>query len=148
MQTLHGARNPAFGGAAPDPSDANLQELATIVRSGGCHLGLATDGDADRYGIIDRDGRFIEPNYILALLLKHLIATRGWRMGAARSVATSHLVDAVARQQRVPMYETKVGFNTSASSSPRARLRSAERKAPACRFWGTYRKRMVFLPPS
>jgi len=110
VQTLHGARNPAFGGAAPDPSNANLQELAAVVRSGGCQLGLATDGDADRYGIIDRDGRFIEPNYILALLLKHLVATRGWRMGVARSVATSHLVDAVARQQGIPVYETKVGF--------------------------------------
>lgn len=88
----------------------NLRELTTVVRSDGCHLGLATDGDADRYGIIDRDGRFIEPNYILALLLQHLINTRGWRMGVARSVATSHLVDAVARPQAIPIYETKVGF--------------------------------------
>lgn len=110
VQTLHGSRNPAFGGMAPDPSEANLRELATVVRSDGCHLGLATDGDADRYGIIDHDGRFIEPNYILALLLRHLINTRGWRMGVARSVATSHLVDAVARPQAVPIYETKVGF--------------------------------------
>jgi alpha-D-glucose phosphate-specific phosphoglucomutase len=110
VQTLHGSKNPAFGGLAPDPSEANLQELASVVRSGGCHLGLATDGDADRYGIIDRDGRFIEPNYILALLLRHLINTRGWRMGVARSVATSHLVDAVAKRHGVPVYETKVGF--------------------------------------
>lgn len=110
VQTLHGSRNPAFGGMAPDPSEMNLRELTTVVRSDGCHLGLATDGDADRYGIIDRDGRFIEPNYILALLLQHLINTRGWRMGVARSVATSHLVDAVARPQAIPIYETKVGF--------------------------------------
>jgi phosphomannomutase len=110
VQTLHGSRNPAFGGLTPDPSEANLSELASVVRSGGLHLGLATDGDADRYGIIDRDGRFIEPNYILALLLRHLINTRGWRMGVARSVATSHLVDAVAKRQAVPVYETKVGF--------------------------------------
>lgn len=110
VQTLHESRNPGFGGKAPDPSEPNLQELVTVVRSGGYHLGLATDGDADRYGIIDRDGCFIEPNYILALLLRHLISTRGWRMGVARSVATSHLVDTVARSQAVPVYETKVGF--------------------------------------
>lgn len=110
VHTLHGSRNPAFGGMAPDPSEANLRELASVTRSGGFHLGLATDGDGDRYGIIDRDGRFIEPNYILALLLGHLIKTRRWRMGVARSVATSHLVDAVARPQAVPVYETKVGF--------------------------------------
>ncbi len=110
VQTLHGSRNPAFGGLAPDPSEMNLRELTTVVRAGGFHLGLATDGDADRYGIIDKDGRFIEPNYILALLLRHLTTTRGWRMGVARSVATSHLVDAVARLQTIPVYETKVGF--------------------------------------
>ena len=107
---MHDSRNPAFGGHAPDPSEENLQELAAVVKSGKFHLGLATDGDADRYGILDRDGSFIEPNYILALLLQHLIKTRGWRGGVARSVATSHLVDAVARHQAVPVYETKVGF--------------------------------------
>ncbi len=110
VRTLHDSRNPGFGGRAPDPSEENLQELAAIVRSGGFHLGLAADGDADRYGILDRDGAFIEPNYILALLLQHLIKTRGWRKGVARSVATSHLVDAVARRHAVPVYETKVGF--------------------------------------
>ena len=110
VHTLHDSRNPAFGGHAPDPSEELLQELAATVRSGGCDLGLATDGDADRYGILDRDGSFIEPNYILALLLQHLIKTRGWRGGVARSVATSHLVDAVAQHHSVPVYETKVGF--------------------------------------
>jgi alpha-D-glucose phosphate-specific phosphoglucomutase len=110
VHTMHGSRNPAFGGHAPDPSEENLQGLAAVVRSGGFHLGLAADGDADRYGILDRDGSFIEPNYILALLLQHLIKTRGRRGGVARSVATSHLVDAVARHQSVPVYETKVGF--------------------------------------
>jgi len=110
VHVLHDSRNPAFGGHAPDPSKENLQELAVAVRSAGCHLGLATDGDADRYGILDRDGSFIEPNYILALLLRHLIKARGWRGGVARSVATSHLVDAVASHLGVPLYETKVGF--------------------------------------
>ena len=110
VHTIHDSHNPGFGGHAPDPSEENLQELAGVVRSGGFHLGVATDGDADRYGILDRDGSFIEPNYILALLLQHLIKTRGWRGGVARSVATSHLVDAVARHQAVPVYETKVGF--------------------------------------
>ena len=110
VHTLHDSRNPAFGGRAPDPSEENLQELAVTVRSGECDLGLATDGDADRYGILDRDGSFIEPNYILALLLDHLIKNRGWRSGVARSVATSHLVDAVAKHHGVPVYETKVGF--------------------------------------
>jgi phosphoglucomutase len=110
VHLLHDSRNPSFGGHAPDPSEQNLQDLAESVRSAGCDLGLATDGDADRYGILDRDGGFVEPNYILALLLRHLIRARGWRGGVARSVATSHLVDAVAKRLDVPLYETKVGF--------------------------------------
>jgi len=110
VHALHDGRDPGFGGRAPDPSAENLQELSEAVRSGGCHLGLATDGDADRYGILDRDGDFIEPNYIFALLFQHLVKTRGWRGGVARSVATSHLVDAVARNYGLPVYETRVGF--------------------------------------
>ncbi|MGH7369733.1 MAG: phosphoglucomutase/phosphomannomutase family protein [Candidatus Methylomirabilaceae bacterium] len=110
VHTLHDERNPGFGGRAPDPSADNLRELSEVVRSGGCHLGLATDGDADRYGILDRDGDFIEPNYVFALLFQHLVKTRGWRGGVARSVATSHLVDAVAGNYGLPVYETKVGF--------------------------------------
>ena len=73
-------------------------------------LGLATDGDADRFGIVDKGGRYIEPNYIIALLLDYLIRTRGWKGGVARSVATTHLIDRVAEKYGVEVYETPVGF--------------------------------------
>ncbi|HTU01326.1 MAG TPA: phosphoglucomutase/phosphomannomutase family protein [Candidatus Sulfotelmatobacter sp.] len=108
--TLHNWRDPNFGGAAPEPSEAHLKELAFQVVETSAHLGLATDGDADRFGLVDADGTFLEPNYFLALLLRHLVKTRGWTGGAARSVATSHLLDAVARHLKVPLYETPVGF--------------------------------------
>jgi alpha-D-glucose phosphate-specific phosphoglucomutase len=107
---LHNWRDPNFGGASPEPSADHLKELAFHVVEGSAHLGLATDGDADRFGLVDADGSFLEPNYYLALLLYHLVKTRGWTGGVARSVATSHLVDAVARHLRVPIYETPVGF--------------------------------------
>jgi phosphoglucomutase len=71
---------------------------------------LATDGDADRFGILDCDGSFIEPNYIIALLLNYLIRVRKLEGGVARSVATSHLIDAVARKHGIPVFETPVGF--------------------------------------
>ncbi len=73
-------------------------------------LGLATDGDADRFGIIDSDGTYIEPNYILALLFDYMIRRKGLRGDAARSVATSHLIDAVAQYHGVNVLETPVGF--------------------------------------
>jgi len=111
VQTINNHRDPYFGGLPPDPSKTHLNEL--IIRVKGdprVALGLAIDGDADRYGIIDADGSFIEPNYILALLYDYLLRRRGERGDAARSVATSHLVDAVAAHHGCKVRETPVGF--------------------------------------
>jgi phosphomannomutase len=76
----------------------------------GAVAGLATDGDADRFGVIDRDGTWIQPNHILALLYDYLIDTRTWNMPAARSVATTEMMDAVAKSHGQKIYQTPVGF--------------------------------------
>ncbi|HXW18759.1 MAG TPA: phosphoglucomutase/phosphomannomutase family protein [Candidatus Acidoferrales bacterium] len=110
VTAIRGNRDVLFEGRGPDPSDENLAPLRKAVRETKAAAGLATDGDADRYGILDRDGAFISPNHILAMLFDYLIESRGWTLGASRSVATSHLVDAVARLHKVPLYETPVGF--------------------------------------
>ncbi|MBI2370761.1 MAG: phosphoglucomutase/phosphomannomutase family protein [Deltaproteobacteria bacterium] len=104
-------RDPYFGGSAPDPSEANLGELRALVAGQPeLALGLATDGDGDRFGILDRDGSYIEANQVLALLLDYLVRSRGLQGGVARSVATTHLIDAVARRHGLKVYETPVGF--------------------------------------
>lgn len=111
VQIINGHRDPYFGGLPPEPSKTHLNDL--IVRVTGnpqVALGLATDGDADRYGIVDGDGSFIEPNYILALLYDYLLRRRGEKGDAARSVATSHFVDAVAAHHGYTVRETPVGF--------------------------------------
>jgi phosphoglucomutase len=110
VSVLHNWRDPNFGGSSPEPTDDRLQELAFQVAETSAHLGLATDGDAERFGLVDADGTAVEPNYFLGLLLRHLVETRGWTGGVARSVATSHLLDAVARRLRISTYETPVGF--------------------------------------
>jgi phosphoglucomutase len=110
VSAIRGTRDVLFEGHGPDPSDENLAPLRKTVSEKKALAGLATDGDADRYGILDRDGAFISPNHILAMLFDYLIETRGWKLGASRSVATSHLVDAVAKLHGVPLYETPVGF--------------------------------------
>ncbi|MFQ5960280.1 MAG: phosphoglucomutase/phosphomannomutase family protein [Candidatus Methylomirabilales bacterium] len=110
VEVLHDWRDPVFGGGPPDPSPQRLLELRERVVKRKAHLGLATDGDADRFGIVDADGTVVSANQILALLLKHLLTTRPLSGGVARSVATTHLVDAVARHFQVPRYETPVGF--------------------------------------
>jgi phosphoglucomutase len=99
-----------FGGRSPEPDPTHLDELREVIAAKNCRLGLATDGDADRFGILDADGTFITPNELIAILFDYLAESRGATGGAARSVATSHLVDRVAEARGLPVYETPVGF--------------------------------------
>jgi phosphoglucomutase len=108
--TIRANRDVLFDDSGPDPSEENLAPLKKAVLEKKALAGLATDGDADRFGILDRDGSFISPNHILGLLFDYLLETRGNKLGASRSVATSHFLDAVARHHGVPLYETPVGF--------------------------------------
>jgi len=110
IRVLHDWRDPNFGGRSPKPSEAHLEELAFQVVETSAHLGLATDGEGARFGLVDADGSFLESGYFLGLLLHHLVRTRGWTGGGARSAATSHLMDAVARRLDIPIYETPAGF--------------------------------------
>ena len=112
---LHTERDVFFRGSGPDPSEKNLAELSALVRKENLDLGISTDGDADRVGVIDRTeedqaGGFIQPNFILALLFDYLIEVRKFPGGAGKSVATTHLIDAVAEHHGVPLYQTPVGF--------------------------------------
>ncbi|MGB8262007.1 MAG: phosphoglucomutase/phosphomannomutase family protein [Terracidiphilus sp.] len=110
VECVHDYRDVLFGGHAPEPDDHLLGEAKAKMKEIGAAIGIATDGDADRFGIVDADGTFIQPNYIIALLLDYLVETRGWRNGVAKSVATTNLINAVAKLHNVPLYETPVGF--------------------------------------
>ncbi len=111
VTTIHDRHDPMFGGHAPEPDDENIAELQTAVLESGAALGLATDGDADRFGIVDANGHFMQPNYIIALLFDYLMESRGWRdAGVCKSVATTNLINALAAHWKVPLYETPVGF--------------------------------------
>jgi len=110
VETLHDWRDVTFGGQAPEPGEEHLSELRELVVSKKLTLGLATDGDSDRFGVIDSNGTFITPNQLIAVLTDYLAESRGWTDGVARSVATSHLVDRVARDRGLAVHETPVGF--------------------------------------
>jgi phosphomannomutase len=101
LTVLHADLNPLFGGHRPEPSAELLGELRKFVR---------TDGDADRFGVVDADGTWLTPNQVLALTLYHLAKHRGWKGSAVRTVVTSHQVDAVAAQFGVRVHEVPVGF--------------------------------------
>jgi phosphoglucomutase len=110
VETLNDWRDVTFGGRSPEPGEDHLESLRELVRSKSLTLGVATDGDADRFGIVDRDGTFITPNQLIAILTDYLAESRGWKNGVARSVATSHLVDRVAAKRGLKLHETPVGF--------------------------------------
>jgi phosphoglucomutase len=110
VATVHDYRDVLFGGHAPEPDDHLLEDLRRKMRETGAQIGIATDGDADRFGIVDADGMFLQPNYIIALLFDYLVESRGWKNGVAKSVATTNLINALAQHHEVELHETPVGF--------------------------------------
>ena len=110
VTTSHDTRDVLFGGRAPEPEGPLLKEARARMKETGSRIAIATDGDADRFGIVDEDGTFISPNYVIAVLFDYLVETRGWKNGVAKSVATTNMVNALAERHGVPLYETPVGF--------------------------------------
>ncbi len=110
VTVFHSELNPLFGGHHPEPNAAGMADVSKFVRSGKAQIGLGLDGDADRFGIVDKDGTWLTPNQILALALYHLKKNRGWTGAVVRTVPTSHQVDAVAEMLGVKVHETPVGF--------------------------------------
>jgi len=110
VTVFHNGKNPLFGGHHPEPNAENMAEVSKFVRSGKAQIGLGLDGDADRFGIVDKNGTWLTPNQILTLALYHLKKNRGWTGAVVRTVPTSHQVDAVAELLGVKVHETPVGF--------------------------------------
>jgi phosphoglucomutase len=110
VEAVHDYRDVLFGGHAPEPDGELLDAARAKAKEFGAGLVIATDGDADRFGICDEDGTYIQPNYIIALLFDYLVETRGWNNGVAKSVATTNLINAVAEKRGIQLYETPVGF--------------------------------------
>ncbi|MFY9120436.1 MAG: phosphoglucomutase/phosphomannomutase family protein, partial [Syntrophomonadaceae bacterium] len=107
---INNHRDTLFGGSLPEPTDLNLGDLKRAVTSYQADIGLALDGDADRFGIIDNQGSFVNANRFMALLLEHLLNTRQFRGPVARSIATTHMLDRIARKNGLSALETPVGF--------------------------------------
>jgi phosphoglucomutase len=112
VTVIHNTRDPYFGGYAPDCTSANLSRLRDVMRTTGADLGLATDGDGDRFGLLDHGARMEESTVALALILDYLIRRRGLAGRVGRTPATSRLLDAVAADHGVELVERPVGFKS------------------------------------
>ncbi len=110
MDMIHNRLDPSFGGIMPEPKEEYLSELIEKTPAGGYDLGIANDGDADRFGIVDEAGRFFSANQIIPLVFRYLYQKRGFRGAVVRSIATSNLLDAIAEKFGVTVHETPVGF--------------------------------------
>jgi phosphomannomutase len=108
---LRGERNPAFPGMlAPEPIARNLSPLTRAVLEIDADIGLATDGDADRLGVVDEKGRFIDQLQTYALLCYYLLQYRGARGPIVRSITSTRMIDRLGQAYGVPVHETPVGF--------------------------------------
>ena len=110
LESFHDWRDVLFGGGMPEPKGEQLVELVAAVKADHADLGLATDGDSDRFGIVDEQGNVLTPNTVLLLLARHLIKNKGKSGAIVRTVATTHLLDNFAAKYGLQIYETAVGF--------------------------------------
>ncbi len=108
VEILHDYLDPTFGGGSPNPTAETLQEVRELIREKGLDVGIACDGDADRMGVLDDKGNFIHANIIFALLLEYEL-TRGMTGDVVRTVGTTHLIDRIAKEHNLTVYETPVG---------------------------------------
>ncbi|WP_273484623.1 phosphoglucomutase/phosphomannomutase family protein [Desulforamulus ruminis] len=107
---IRGEFNPGFKNINPEPIEKNLKELQRLVIEETAAIGIATDGDGDRVGAIDRDGTFINPHYIFALLLRHLVLIKRWRGAVVKTFSTTKIIDKLAQKYELDLFETPIGF--------------------------------------
>jgi alpha-D-glucose phosphate-specific phosphoglucomutase len=110
VEEINSERNPLFPGIQPEPIAANLAKLSATVKDEGANVGFATDGDADRIGIVDENGVFLTQLQVFALLCLYLLEVRGERGAIVKTITTTSMLYRLGEIFKVPVYETPVGF--------------------------------------
>ncbi|MBP3277865.1 MAG: phosphoglucomutase/phosphomannomutase family protein [Butyrivibrio sp.] len=110
METIHSRHDTLFGGKLPAPNEGAMSPLMTCVKDYHCDIGIATDGDADRIGVVDDKGRYLSPNDILVLLYYYLVKYRHEKGPVVRNLCTTHMLDRIAKEFGEECYEVPVGF--------------------------------------
>jgi alpha-D-glucose phosphate-specific phosphoglucomutase len=107
---IRGTRDPRFGGAHPEPIEPHVQPLRDAVLAGKYDAGFCADGDGDRIGAIDRDGSFLNPHQLFALLVWHLAGTRNLPGDIAKTFSVTKLIDKIAAKFGRTLHEVPIGF--------------------------------------
>lgn len=110
VDVINDRHDTSFGGRMPSPTKETLGKLRDMVREGNYDIGIGTDGDADRLGIIDEEGTYVTSNDIMSLLYYYLLKYKGWRGPVVRNISTTHLLDRIAEDFGEASYEVPVGF--------------------------------------
>ena len=110
VDELHGDFNPSFLGMPPEPIEKNLEEFSAFVPAHGCALGIANDGDADRIGVMDEQGRFVDSHKLLSLLVQYLHQTKGMNGMIVKTVSTTGMLEKQAKAYGLPLTVTPIGF--------------------------------------
>jgi alpha-D-glucose phosphate-specific phosphoglucomutase len=115
VHELHSELHPGFGGIHPEPLGKNLKELVATVQHENVHLGLATDGDADRIGAVDNRGKFVDAHTIMSLAVRYLVERRGLTGAIAKTISSTFMLNRLAKKYGLELHETPVGFDVIAS---------------------------------
>ena len=110
VTTINGERDPYFGGRSPEPNEEHLESTGEIVKKGRFAVGLATDGDADRLGVILPNGKVLSGHKVMTLLLLHLLEDKGLSGGVVQTICGTALIDKICKAYGLKSYETQVGF--------------------------------------
>lgn len=111
IKELHGEMNPGFGGLHPEPLGRNLRQLISVVQNSNVHLGVATDGDADRLGAVDERGNFVDPHTIMSLAVRYLVEKRGMTGSIAKTISSTLMLNRLAKKYGLTIHETPIGFD-------------------------------------
>lgn len=107
---INGYRDPLFGKKHPEPIEGNLRDLSECVKESNADIGIATDGDGDRFGFVDQGGTYLSPNMVLPIVYKYLLDFRKMRGNVSRTISTTTMLDRIAKKYGFEAVETPVGF--------------------------------------
>ena len=137
--------DPTFGGVNPEPIDRNLAALREKVVAVGADLGIATDGDGDRLGAVDAQGKFVSPQILFPSATLHLLKERNWSGSVVKTFSTTQMIDKVAKLHGVKVREVPIGFKVHhRPDAKRSTGLLAAKRAAASAFRATCRSAMAF----